>query len=102
MNAVSKGDTVIGNDVWFGNSSTIMPGIKIGHGAIIGTNALVTKNIEPYSVVGGNPATLIRKRFDEQTIDFLMQLAWWNWSIEKITENLNAIATGDLVTLKNL
>jgi virginiamycin A acetyltransferase len=102
MNAVSKGDTVIGNDVWFGNSSTIMPGIKIGHGAIIGTNALVTKNIEPYSVVGGNPATLIRKRFDEQTIDFLMQLAWWNWSIEKITENVNAIATGDLVTLKNL
>jgi virginiamycin A acetyltransferase len=102
MNAVSKGDTVIGNDVWFGNSSTIMPGIKIGHGAIIGTNALVTKNIEPYSVVGGNPATLIRKRFDEQTIDFLMQLAWWNWSIEKITENVNAIATGDLGTLKNL
>ncbi|MFK7967828.1 MAG: hypothetical protein AB8B68_01505 [Rickettsiaceae bacterium] len=79
-----------------------MPGVKIGHGAIIGTNSLVAKDIEPYSVVGGNPAKLIRKRFDDQIIDLLLQLAWWDWSIEKITQHVTAIATGDLKTLKNL
>jgi virginiamycin A acetyltransferase len=96
MNAVSKGDTVIGNDVWIGNSATIMQGIKIGHGAIIGTNALVTKDVEPYSIVGGNPAKLIRKRFDDETIDFLLLLAWWDWPVEKITKNLAAITSGDI------
>jgi virginiamycin A acetyltransferase len=102
MNVVSKGDTIIGNDVWFGNSVTIMHGIKIGHGAIIGTNSLVTKDVEPYSIIGGNPAKLIRKRFDDETIDFLLQLAWWDWPIEKITENLKAIATADLDALRRI
>lgn len=101
MNVVTKGNTVIGNDVWIGNSATIMQGITIGHGAIIGTNALVTKNVEPYTIVGGNPAEPIRKRFDEETISFLLDLAWWEWSIEKITTFLPAITTGDIRTLKN-
>ncbi len=101
LNTVSKGDTVVGNDVWIGNSVTIMHGIKIGHGAIIGTNALVTKDIEPYSIVGGNPAKLIRKRFDDETIEFLLELAWWNWPIEKISENIEAITTADFKTLRS-
>ncbi|MCY4780293.1 Vat family streptogramin A O-acetyltransferase [Sphingobacterium sp. UT-1RO-CII-1] len=83
-----KGDTVIGNDVWIGANVTIMPGIKIGDGAIIATNATVTKDVEPYAIVGGNPATLLRKRFPEQEIERLLDLQWWNWEIEKITENL--------------
>lgn len=102
MNIQCKGDTIIGNDVWIGNSATIMHGVKIGDGAIIGTNALVSKDVEPYTIVGGNPAKPIRKRFDQQTIDFLLELAWWNWPIEKITTNIDAIATGDLEALKKL
>lgn len=100
MEVVSKGDTMIGNDVWIGNSVTIMQGIKIGDGAIIGTNALVTKDIAPYTIVGGNPAALIRKRFDEDQIDLLLKAKWWDWSIEKITENLDIITSGDFETLK--
>ena len=90
-----KGDTVIGNDVWIGNSVTIMPGIKIGDGAIIATNSVVTKDVEPYSIVGGNPAQLIRKRFDEATILQLLALRWWDWPIEKITQYADKIAVGD-------
>lgn len=100
MNVVSKGDTVIGNDVWIGNSVTIMQGITIGHGAIIGTNALITKDVEPYTIIGGNPAQPIRKRFDEETISFLLDLAWWDWPVEKITLFLEAITTGDIQALK--
>lgn len=73
----------------------IMPGIKIGDGAIIASRAVVTKDVEPYSIVGGNPAQLIRKRFDDETIQKLINLAWWNWSFEKITANAKAIAEGD-------
>lgn len=100
MSVESKGDTVIGNDVWIGNSVTIMQGITIGHGAIIGTNALVTKDIEPYTIVGGNPAKPIRKRFAQDKINFLLSLAWWDWPVDKITENLEAITTGNLELLK--
>lgn len=102
MNVTSKGDTVIGNDVWIGNSATIMQGIKVGDGAIIGTNSLVTKDVEPYSIVGGNPARLIRKRFDDETRNFLLTLGWWDWSVEKITKHLKAITEGDIDYLKNL
>ena len=99
MNAVSKGDTVIGNDVWIGNSATIMQGIQIGHGAIIGTNSVVTKNVAPYSIVAGNPAREIRNRFDDETIARLLNLAWWDWPIEKITQNIEAITTGDFAKI---
>lgn len=99
MNAVSKGDTVIGNDVWIGNGVTIMQGIKIGDGAIIGTNALVTKDVAPYTVVGGNPTKLIRKRFNDHEIEQLVNLAWWDWPIDKITKNLPIIIAGDVQAL---
>lgn len=92
----SKGDTVIGNDVWIGNSATIMPGIQVGHGAIIATNSIVTNNVEPFSIVGGNPAKLIRKRFDEDTIQSLLRLNWWDWPIEKLTKYAKDIAIGNL------
>ncbi|MCX7342845.1 MAG: CatB-related O-acetyltransferase [Proteobacteria bacterium] len=101
MDVVSKGDTVIGNDVWIGNNVTIMQGITIGDGAIIGTNSLVTKNVEPYTIVGGNPAKLIRKRFSDKDIDALVKLAWWDWPVDKITENLPAIVAGDIQALIN-
>ena len=102
MQVVSKGDTVIGNDVWTGNSATIMPGIKIGDGAIIGANSLVTKDVEPYTIVGGNPAKEIRKRFDEETIRLLFALKWWDWDVQKITDNLEVITGGKIDELKQI
>jgi virginiamycin A acetyltransferase len=102
MNAISKGDTIVGHDVWIGNSATLMPGITVGDGAIIGTNSLVTKDVAPYSIVGGNPAKIIRKRFADETIEFLLTLQWWHWTPEKITENLAAITTGDIDTLRKV
>ena len=102
LDVVIKGDTVIGNDVWIGNSVTIMPGIKIGDGAIIGTNSLVTKDVEPYTIVGGNPAKEIRKRFDEETIRLLLVLKWWDWDVQKITDNLAVITNGNIDELKRI
>lgn len=100
LDTPSRGDIVIGNDVWIGNNVTIMNGVKIGDGAIIGTNSLVTKNVDPYSVVGGNPAALLKKRFDESTIEFLLKLKWWDWGVEKITKHIDLITNGDIEALK--
>ncbi|OGT38476.1 MAG: chloramphenicol acetyltransferase [Gammaproteobacteria bacterium RIFCSPHIGHO2_12_FULL_37_14] len=94
--ADSKGDTVIGNDVWVGNSAIIMPGIHVGDGAIIASNAVVTKHVEPYSIVGGNPAKLIRNRFDEETTQALLKMQWWNWDFKKITLCAKDIAMGNV------
>ncbi len=91
-----KGDIVIGNDVWIGNSATIMQGVKIGDGAIIGTNSLVTKDVEPYTIVGGNPAREIRKRFDDETIMLLLKLKWWDWEIDRITRNVEHLTGNQL------
>lgn len=90
----NKGDTVVGNDVWIGYNATIMPGVKIGDGAIIATNATVVKDVAPYSIVGGNPAREVKKRFSDKTIDKLLKLKWWDWEIEKITANIQHL-TGD-------
>ena len=95
-----KGDTVIGNDVWIGYDATVMPGIHIGDGAIVGAKAVVTKNVPPYTIVGGNPAKIIRTRFDEKTIQELQKIAWWDWSIEKITKNISAITGCNIDALK--
>lgn len=102
MHVVSKGNTVIGNDVWIGNSATIMQGITIGDGAIIGTNSLVTKNVEPYTIVGGNPAREIRKRFDAPTTEALLDMAWWDWPIAHITQAIPSLASGNLEALQRL
>ncbi|MCT4629077.1 CatB-related O-acetyltransferase [Winogradskyella sp.] len=87
----TKGDTIIGNDVWIGYDTTIMPGVTIGDGAIIATKAVVTKDVAPYTIVGGNPAKPIKKRFSDDTISKLLQLKWWNWDIKKITKNVEKL-----------
>ncbi|WP_375577759.1 CatB-related O-acetyltransferase [Marivirga tractuosa] len=94
-----KGDLVIGNDVWIGHNATIMAGVTIGDGAIIATNATVVKDVAPYSVVGGNPATEFKKRFPQDTIDKLLKLQWWNWDIKKITKNLQHLTGNDIERL---
>lgn len=94
-----KGDTVIGNDVWIGYQALIMPGVKIGNGAIISSRAVVTSDVPAYAIVGGNPAKLIKKRFSDETILALEKLAWWDWSPEKITRNLNAITSANIDAL---
>ena len=91
-----KGNTVVENDVWIGYHATIMPGVTIGHGAIVASKAVITKDVPPYSVVGGNPAKVIRMRFDENTIERLIDIAWWNWPVERITKHLKSIVDGDL------
>jgi chloramphenicol O-acetyltransferase type B len=78
------GDTVIGNDVWIGSEAIVMPGVSIGDGAVIGTRALVTRDVEPYAIVGGNPAKVIRKRFAESDIALLLELKWWDWSDDEL------------------
>lgn len=90
-----KGDTVIGNDVWIGYKAAILPGVTIGDGAIIGAYSIVTSDVEPYTIVGGNPARLIRMRFDQETIDELLNLTWWNWPVERVTR-LSSFLTGDI------
>ena len=99
LRSVNKGNTIVGNDVWIGYAATIMPGINIGDGAIIAANSVVTKNVAPYTIVGGNPAKVIRKRFSDEQIVFLLQLAWWDWPVEKITENIDAITNADFEAL---
>lgn len=97
-----KGDTIIGNDVWIGHKATIMPGVTIGDGAIIATGALVTKDVAPYTIVGGNPAKEIKKRFSDEQISKLLELQWWNWSIEKITENVQHLTGNNLDIFEKL
>lgn len=95
----NKGDIVIGNDVWIGYGAVILSGVTIGDGAIIGTNALVTKDVAPYTIAGGIPAKPIRKRFSEEKVSALMKIKWWDWSEEKILKNLKFIKSGDTDSL---
>lgn len=95
-----KGDTTVGNDVWIGNGATIMPGVTIGDGAIIATGAVVTKDVPPYAIVGGNPATLLRYRFDEATIARLLALRWWEWDAARVTRCVAQLCAGDLDALE--
>lgn len=92
----NKGDIIIGNDVWIGYEAVILAGVTIGDGAIIGARAVVTKDVPPYTIVGGVPAKPIRKRFNEETIDILLKLKWWDWSKERISKNIAAIQSGNL------
>lgn len=96
----NKGNITIGNDVWIGYEAVIMQGVTIGDGAIIGTRALVTHDVAPYSIVGGVPARLIKKRFDDETISRLLKLKWWEKSPEWVKKNLNFIMQGDLESLE--
>jgi virginiamycin A acetyltransferase len=94
-----KGDIKIGNDVWIGYNATIMAGVTIGDGAIIATNATVTKDVAPYTIVGGNPAKAIRKRFSEDVVAKLLELKWWHWDIEKITKHIQNLTDNKIEKL---
>jgi len=93
------GDTVIGNDVWIGSEAIVMPGIRVGHGAVIGTRALVTRDVEPYAIIGGNPAKPIRKRFDDARIAMLLEMQWWDWSDEQLCDAMPLLTGGDIEAL---
>lgn len=98
----NKGDIIIGNDVWIGYEAVILAGVTVGDGAIIGTRAVVTKDVPPYTVVGGVPAKPIRKRFDDKTISDLLEIQWWNWSSEKIAQNMKAIQSGNIEQIRRI
>ena len=95
-----KGDTVVGNDVWIGQNSTILPGVHIGDGAIIGLNSVVTRDVPPYTIVAGNSAKAVRKRFDDELIDLLLKLKWWDKSIEEINALIPLLSCSDLAKVK--
>jgi virginiamycin A acetyltransferase len=96
-----KGNTVIGNDVWIGYEAVIMPGVQVGDGAIIAAKSVVVNEVPPYTIYGGNPAKCIRQRFGDEVIRALLETAWWNWEIGKITRNLEKIVAADIEALTN-
>lgn len=95
-----RGDTIVGNDVWIGMEALILPGVHIGDGAIIAAKSVVSRHVPPYAIVAGNPSTVVKKRFDDKTIEKLLAIAWWNWPVEKIGRNLNAIRGTDISMLE--
>ena len=95
-----KGDTIIGNDVWIGQNAVILPGVHIGDGAIIGADSVVGSNVDPYTIVIGNPARKLRKRFDDELIELMLKFKWWNKSIEEINELIPILTCGDLEKVK--
>ena len=92
----TKGDVEVGNDVWIGRNASILSGVKIGNGAVIASGAVVTKNIGPYEIWGGNPATFIKKRFDDKEITKLLEIKWWDWDIELIKKNIGLICNANI------
>lgn len=98
----NKGDIVIGNDVWIGYDAVILAGVTVGDGAVIGARAMVTKDVPPYTIVGGVPARPIRKRFPDETVKALLRLRWWDWPLEQIAEGMQYIQHGDLEALTDL
>ena len=95
-----KGDTVIENDVWIGQNAVILPGVHIGDGAIIGANSVVGSDVDPYTIVAGNPARVLRKRFDDELIDLMLRFKWWDKSIEEINALLPILTSSDLDTVR--
>ncbi|NKE57997.1 CatB-related O-acetyltransferase [Lentzea sp. PSKA42] len=94
LGAPSRGDTVVGNDVWIGYQALIMPGVHIGNGAIIASGSVVVSDVPAYGVVGGNPAKVLKKRYSDPEIELLERIAWWDWPVEKVTEHVRLIMAG--------
>jgi acetyltransferase-like isoleucine patch superfamily enzyme len=92
----TKGDVIIGNDVWIGQGTSIMSGVRVGDGAVIGAYSIVTKNVEPYSIIAGNPAKFIKLRFDEHIISELLKISWWNWPIEKVKHEIQYLCNENI------
>ena len=91
---------MVGNDVWLGQNVTVLPGARIGDGAVIGSNSVVAGDIPPYTVAAGNPCKVIRPRFDQALTDYLLELRWWDWDAEKIFRNLETLCSGDLERIR--
>ena len=102
VDAESRGEVIIGNDVWTGIGVTVLSGVTIGDGAVIGAGSVVTRNVGPYAIVAGKPASLIRKRFDDETIRKLLEIKWWDWPTEKINKNLHIICSENVSELLRL
>ena len=100
--ATSKGEIIVGNDVWIGGHATVLSGVTIGDGAVIGTHALVTKDVPPYAIVGGIPAKVIKYRFSEKQIEDLLKIQWWNWPIDKITKNIELLCSENIDTFLHM
>jgi len=98
----NRRDTVIGHDVWIGHGAMIKPEVRIGHGAVVASGAVVTKDVAPYTIVGGNPATVLRQRFTDEKIADLLALAWWDWPIDKIERALPHLESGDIAALRQV
>ena len=94
MGAPSRGDTIVGHDVWLGYQALVLPGVNIGHGAVVAAASVVAADVPPYAIVGGNPARVIRRRFDDEDVDLLLRAAWWDWPIALVTEHARTIMAG--------
>ncbi|HAC63205.1 MAG TPA: hypothetical protein DCF68_06600 [Cyanothece sp. UBA12306] len=101
-NIIDNHNIFVGDFTYYDDNALIMPGIKIGDGAIIAANSVVTKDVESYTIVGGNPAQLIRKRFEDEVINLLLELQWWHWSIKKITRNIDILCSNNLEKLQQI
>ncbi len=102
MPSGNKADTIIGHDVWLGHECLVMPGVRMGDGAIAGARSVVTRDVPPYAVVAGNPARIVRYRFDEKTVERLQRLAWWDWPAERVAAAVPVLVAGDVAALEKL
>ena len=102
MGAPSRGDTVVGNDVWLGYQALVLPGVTIGHGAVVAAASVVASDVPPYAIVGGNPARVIRSRYEEEDVERLLRAAWWDWPVELVTEHARTIMSGTPAELERI
>jgi virginiamycin A acetyltransferase len=102
MSAPSRGDTVVGNDVWLGYQAVVMAGVNIGHGAVVAAGSVVSGDVPPYAIVAGNPARVVRERFDAEAVGRLLRAAWWDWPVELVTEHARAIMAGEPAELERI
>ncbi len=102
MSAPSRGDTVVGNDVWLGYRALVMPGVNIGHGSVVAAASVVTADVPPYAVVGGNPARVLRRRYEDDGVETLLRAAWWDWPVELVTEHARTIMAGEPAELERI
>jgi virginiamycin A acetyltransferase len=102
MSAESRGDTVVGNDVWLGYRALVMPGVAIGDGAVVAAASVVASDVPPYAIVGGNPARVLRRRFEDDDVERLLRAAWWDWPVELVTEHARAIMAGEPAELERI
>ena len=102
MGAPSRGDTVVGNDVWLGYQVLVLPGVTIGHGAVVAAASVVASDVPPYAIVGGNPARVIRRRYGDEDVERLLRAAWWDWPVELVTEHARTIMSGTPAELERI